>query len=89
MALGAEAGDVVRLMMGRGAMLIGGGIVLGLVGAFAFTRWLESMLYGVTTHDPLTFATIPFVLVVVALIATWLPARRASRLDPVTALRTE
>jgi putative ABC transport system permease protein len=89
MALGAEAADVLRLMMGRGAMLIGVGIALGLVGAFAFTRWLESMLYGVTTHDPLTFATIPFVLVVVALVATWLPARRASRLDPVRALRTE
>ena len=89
MALGAEARDVVRLMMGRGAMLIGIGLAVGLVGAFAFTRWLESMLYGVGTRDPLTFATIPIVLVSVALLATYIPARRASRLDPTIALRSE
>ena len=89
MALGAEARHVVRLMMGRGAMLIGVGLILGLAGALAFTRWLESMLYGVGTRDPLTFATIPLLLVVVALLATYVPARRASRLDPTAALRAE
>ena len=88
-ALGAKSRDVVRLMMGRGAVLIAIGLVLGLVGALAFTRWLESMLYGVGTRDPLTFATIPLVLVTVALLATYLPARRASRLDPMIALRAE
>ena len=89
MALGAEARDVLGLMMRKGAGLIAAGIVLGLVGAFGFTRWLESMLYGVTTRDPLTFATIPLLLVTVALLATYIPARRASRLDPTVALRGE
>jgi ABC-type lipoprotein release transport system permease subunit len=89
MALGAEARDVLRLMMGRGAMLAGAGVVIGLAGAFVFTRWLESMLYGVTTRDPITFATIPVLLVIVALLATYIPARRASRLDPTVALRGE
>ena len=89
MALGAEAAHVVRLMMGRGAVLIAIGLVLGLVGAFGFTGWLENMLYGVGTRDPITFATIPIVLVGVALLATYIPARRASRLDPTIALRSE
>ena len=89
MALGAEARHVVRLMMGRGAVLIALGLVLGLVGAFWFTRWLENMLYRVGTRDPITFATIPIVLVGVALLATYIPARRASRLDPTIALRSE
>jgi ABC-type antimicrobial peptide transport system permease subunit len=89
MALGAEARDVLRLMMRKGAVLIVTGVVLGLAGAFWFTRWLESMLYGVTTRDPLTFATIPLLLVMVAMLATWIPARRASRLDPTIALRGE
>jgi ABC-type antimicrobial peptide transport system permease subunit len=89
MALGAEARDVVRLMMARGTVLIASGLALGLVGAFGFTRWLESMLYGVGSRDPLTFATIPLILVAVALLATYIPARRASHLDPTTALRAE
>ena len=89
MALGAESRDVVRLMMGRGAMLIATGLAVGLLAALAFTRWLESMLYGVGTRDPLTFATIPMLLVGVALLATYIPARRAARLDPTIALRSE
>ena len=89
MALGADARQVVRLIMGRGAALIGLGIVLGLAAALVFTRWLESMLYGVGKRDPITFATIPLVLIAVALLATYIPARRASRLQPTIALRSE
>ena len=89
MALGAEARDVVRMIMGRGAVLIAIGLALGLAGAFVFTRWLESMLYGVGRRDPITFATIPLLLMAVALLATYIPARRASRLPPTVALRSD
>ncbi|HYO11973.1 MAG TPA: ABC transporter permease, partial [Thermoanaerobaculia bacterium] len=88
-ALGAQTRDVVGLVMRQGAGLTGAGIALGLLGAFAFTRVLESLLYGVSARDPLTYATLAAVLAAVALVATWLPARRASRVDPILAIRAE
>lgn len=88
-ALGARRKDVLGLVMRQGAGLTGFGIGLGLAGAFAFTRLLESLLYGVSVRDPLTYAGLAVLLSVVALIATWLPARRASRIDPILAIRAE
>jgi ABC-type antimicrobial peptide transport system permease subunit len=88
-ALGAQTRDVIVLVMGQGARLTAAGIALGLLGAFAFTRVLESLLYGVSARDPLTFAGIAALLAAVALLATWLPARRAARVDPMTAIRNE
>jgi putative ABC transport system permease protein len=88
-ALGAQTRDVVGLVMRQGAGLTGAGIAVGLLGAFAFTRVLESVLYGVSARDPLTYAALAAVLAAVALVATWLPARRASRVDPILAIRAE
>ncbi|HEV2856052.1 MAG TPA: ABC transporter permease [Thermoanaerobaculia bacterium] len=89
MALGAQARDVLRLVMGQGAGLTAAGIALGLLGALAATRVLENLLYGVSARDPLTFAGIAVLLALVALAATWLPARRAARVDPMVAIRNE
>jgi putative ABC transport system permease protein len=89
MALGAQARDVVRLVMRHGARLTVAGVVLGLAGAYAFTRLLASLLYGVSARDPLTFALVPAVLAAVALAAAYVPARRASRADPLLAIRAE
>jgi putative ABC transport system permease protein len=89
MALGAKGGDVLRLVLGRGARLIGLGIVLGLVAALAFARLLAGNLYGVTTSDPVTFLAVSLLLVSVSLAACYVPARRAMRVDPMIALRYE
>jgi putative ABC transport system permease protein len=88
-ALGAQTLDVIGLVMGQGARLTAVGIGLGLLGALAFTRVLESLLYGVSARDPLTFVSIAGLLAAVALLATWLPARRAARVDPILAIRNE
>lgn len=88
-ALGAQKQDVIGLVMRQAARLTGAGLLLGLFGAFAFTRVLESLLYGVSARDPLTYAALAAVLATVALLATWLPARRASRVDPILAIRAE
>jgi ABC-type antimicrobial peptide transport system permease subunit len=89
MALGAERGHVVRQVLGQGAARAGAGTVAGVVGALALARVLGSMLVGVSVRDPAVFATVAGVLALVAVVAAWLPARRASRIDPVSALRAE
>ena len=89
MALGARRGDILGLVVRQGAMLVVAGAVVGLGAAAASSRVLESFLYGVTTDDRLTFVAAPLVLVAVALVACWLPARRATRVDPMEVLRDE
>jgi putative ABC transport system permease protein len=88
-ALGAASSDVVRLMLRRAALVIAFGVAAGLVAALVLTRLLESMLYGVRANDPLTFAVAPVLLAIVALLACYLPARRAARVDAVVALRSD
>jgi predicted permease len=89
MALGAEAADI-RLMVVRQALRLGAaGLVLGLIGALAVTRVLESLLFGVSAHDPATFAGVGALLLATLAAAAYLPARRATRIDPIVALRTE
>jgi putative ABC transport system permease protein len=89
MALGARVGDVVRMVVRQGMSLAGIGLVVGAIAAFATTRFLASLLFGVGAVDPVTFLVIPAILATVALFASWLPARRAARVDPMAALRDE
>jgi ABC-type antimicrobial peptide transport system permease subunit len=89
MALGAAQSNIFRLIVGQAMALVGISLALGLIGAFGATRLLNSLLYGVCAWDPVTFIAIVFLVSVVAFLAAWLPARRASRVDPVVALRAE
>jgi len=89
MALGAQRRDVLWLVVREGARFSAIGIILGLGGAFAVTRWLSSELYGVSAVDPLTYAGVAAVMAVVSMLACYLPARRAMRVDPLVALRYE
>lgn len=89
MALGAQRADVLRLILHHGMALVVVGMVIGLLGALGLARLLGSLLYEVKPHDPMTFALVPLVLAAVALLACWLPARRAARVDPMVALRSE
>jgi putative ABC transport system permease protein len=88
-ALGADKARVVRLVLRQGFVLVAGGVLTGLIGAFLLSRMLGNMLYGVGTHDPLTFAAVSVMLGTIAMLATAFPAWRAARVDPVIALRAE
>jgi putative ABC transport system permease protein len=89
MALGARQSGVMRHVLGQGLRLTALGIAIGLVGAFIATRAIQAMLFGVTPTDPLTYAAVIVALVIVAMLACWVPALRASRVDPLVALRSD
>jgi putative ABC transport system permease protein len=89
MALGARAHEVLAMVLRQGFVAIALGVAIGIGGALALTRAMASLLFGVGTHDPLTFAAVTVALVVVALVASYVPARRAARVDPLIALRHE
>jgi ABC-type antimicrobial peptide transport system permease subunit len=89
MALGAERRDVLRLVLMRALRIVAAGLVVGLAGAAGVTRVLQRFLFGVTPTDPIAFTIVTLVLMGVGLVAAWLPARRATRIDPSTALRAE
>ncbi|PYQ17872.1 MAG: hypothetical protein DMF81_26600 [Acidobacteria bacterium] len=89
LAVGATEGDVLRLVLGRAAALIVAGLCLGLLGSVVLARLIASLLYGVTPLDSLTFAAVSLLLSAVALFASYIPARRATRIDPTVALRYE
>jgi predicted permease len=89
MALGAQAEDVVRMVVQRGLVLVGIGLGTGLVASFSLAQLLAHHLYGVSPHDPPTFAVVPLLLATVAVVACWLPSRRATRIAPASALRAD
>lgn len=89
MAIGAQVSDVLRLILNQGLKLTLIGIAIGLVSAFGLTRWMKSLLFGVKPFDPWTFAVIALVLLVVALVACLIPGHRATKVDPLVALRCE
>ena len=87
LALGAQGGDVVSMVLRQGAKLAILGVCIGVAAAFVLARLMTSLLFGVTAHDPLTFAAVVALLILVALLACYIPARRAMRVDPIVALR--
>ena len=88
-ALGATANDVLRLIFGRGVGLAVAGAAIGVASAFWLTRMMQSLVFAVSTTDPITFAAVPALLILVALLACFVPARRAVQVDPVRALRAD
>jgi ABC-type antimicrobial peptide transport system permease subunit len=88
-ALGASYGDVLGLVLRKGALLAGAGVALGIPAALAVSRVMGSLLYGTSPRDLTVFAGVPVLLVLVALAASYLPARRAAKVDPMVALRHE
>jgi len=88
-AMGAQQRDVLRLVVGQGIALALAGAIAGLAGALGLTRYLQSLLYGVRPTDPATFVSVAFLLTLVSLAACYIPARRATKVDPMTALRYE
>jgi putative ABC transport system permease protein len=89
MALGAERSDVLRLVLGRALRIVVAGVIVGIAGAAGVTRVLQRFLFGVTPTDPIVFMIVTVLLIVVGLVAAWLPARRATGIDPCVALRAE
>jgi putative ABC transport system permease protein len=89
LALGAQRRDIRRLIIINGVGLAAGGIAIGVAGAYALARFASNMLYEVTPSDPLTYAALSMLVLAITMIATWAPARRAQRVDPVTVLRNE
>ena len=89
LAVGADPARIVTLILGSGARMVGAGTTIGVFGALALSYLLKSLLFGVSTRDPLTFVAVPLILMTIALMAAWLPARRASKIDPMQALRTQ
>jgi putative ABC transport system permease protein len=89
MALGARQPDILRMVVGRGVLMVGLGIAMGTAAAFGLTRALSSLLFGVTAADPATFAVVAILLLLIGLIASYIPARRAAALDPMIAIQHE
>jgi ABC-type antimicrobial peptide transport system permease subunit len=89
MALGARRSDVLMMVVGEGVKLAGAGVLIGLGGALALTRLMKTLVFGVSATDPLTFTAIALSLTLVALLAALVPARRATKVDPMIALRCE
>jgi ABC-type antimicrobial peptide transport system permease subunit len=89
MALGARTADVIRLVLREAVLLVSVGVVIGFGAAFAATRLVEGLLFGLGPNDPLTIALAALLMLIVAALACWIPARRATKVDPITALRSE
>ena len=87
LALGAQPGDVLRIVLGHGARLVLAGLVIGTLASLALTRLMTTLLFGIGTRDPITFAGVSVLLAIVSLLACYIPARRAMRVDAAVALR--
>jgi putative ABC transport system permease protein len=87
MSLGAEARDIFRLVVGQAVKLVGIGIVAGVIVALAATRVMTTLLFGITATDPVTFVSICFIIGAIALLASYIPANRATKVDPLVAIR--